>query len=132
MENVNLLETLRAFKAIFDNLPTQPLGDGDDYDKAIDQLYESYSAILHQLLATQHFAISTDIDGECVSIFSTEEERDSFVKIMRGIEDERGKTKRKLCKPRTFDEFLHYANDAENDLNNYSLDEDGAIEFKHN
>lgn len=131
MENSKLLATLRAFKALFDNLPRE-LPD-DEYITAVKQLYESYLTVLLSLLATQHFAICNDSECECVSIFSTEAERDAFVKSMTQIEDERrerGDMGEIICKPIAFEEFLEFAETTEFELSNYSLDENGAIEFE--
>ena len=131
MENSKLLATFRAFKALFDNLPRE-LSD-EEYRTAADNLYDSYLTILHSLLSTQHFAFYTVSEGEYVSIFSTEAERDAFVKSITQIEDERkerGDADEITCKPITFDEFLGFSETTEFDLRNYSLDEDGAIEFE--
>ncbi len=130
MDNQTLLEILRAFKALFDNLPRE-LPD-EEYTPATEQLHESYSAILHSVLSTQHFALCDDPDGECVSIFATEAERDSFIEAMCQIKEEckeRGDADEIICKPITFDEFLEFADAEAFKLDNYSLDEDGAIEF---
>lgn len=131
MENSKLLATLRAFKALFDNLPRE-LSD-EEYSTAAGNLYDSYLAILHSLLSTQHFALYTDSEGEYVSIFSTKTERESYINAILRIKDERkerGDADEITCKPITFDEFLSFSETTEFDLRNYSLDEDGAIEFE--
>lgn len=131
MENSKLLATLRAFKALFDNLPRE-LSD-EEYSTAAGNLYDSYLAILHSLLSTQHFAFYTDSEGEYVSIFSTKTERESYINAILRIKNERkerGDADEITCKPITFDEFLSFSETTEFDLRNYSLDEDGAIEFE--
>lgn len=130
MENTKLLAILRAFKALFDNLPSE-LPD-DEYAAAVDQIKQGYSEVLYPFLKTQHFAICVDSDGEYVSIFATEAERDAYIREMRKIEEERkerGDKTEITCETITFDDFLCFAEGMETDLNNYSLDVDGSIEF---
>ena len=130
MDNQTLLAILRGFKSIFDNLPKEPIDE--DYANAADQLYNSYLEILHSILKAQHFAHGTDPDGEYMGIFGTETERDSFVDTISRIAEERGGTADITCKPITFEEFLNLAEGEEYELDNYSLAEDGAIEFVPN
>lgn len=132
MNNQNLLAIFRAFKVVFENLPSEL--PSEKYTPAVNQLKQGYSEILYPLLKTQYFAFCVDSDGECVSIFATEAERDSYIKTMRQIGKEcreRGDVGEITCRPITFGEFLDFADAEELDLNNYSLDEDGAIEFVH-
>lgn len=135
MENQKLLVILRAFKALFNALPSE--APDAKYIAAYQQVHESYAEILHTLLATQHFAFCHDPDGECVSIFSTETQRDTFIKVMGKMYEELNAEldvdpNETVCKPMTFAEFIVYANGTEGDLENYSLEEDGAIEFERN
>ena len=130
MENTKLLAILRAFKALFDNLPKEL--PNKKYAPAVNQIRQGYSEVLYPILKTQHFALCVDSDGECVSIFATEAERDAYIRTMQKIEEERkerGDVSEIICKQITFGEFLDFADAKELDLNNYSLDEDGAIEF---
>ena len=144
MENSKLLATLRAFKALFENLPSE-LPD-EKYTHAYEQLDESFMTMLYSLLATQHFAMCIDSDGEHVSIFDTKTDRDSYVETMRQFERERRerdnittmpedyyerlKSGEIVCYPITPEDFLYFAETEEFNLDNYSLDEDGAIEFE--
>lgn len=133
MDNQTLLAILKAFKALFDNLPEEL--PNEKYAPAVNQIRQGYSEVLYPLLKTQHFALCVDSDGECVSIFASATERDSFIETMSQIKEEdkeRGNADEIICKPLTFGEFLDFADAEELDLNNYSLDEDGAIEFIHN
>lgn len=132
MNNQNLLAVLRAFKALFDNLPSEL--PSEKYAPAVNQFKQGYSEMIYPLLKTQCFALCVDSDGECVSIFATEAERDAYIRTMRQIEEdrrERGDVGEITCRPITFGGFLDFADAEELDLNNYSLDEDGAIEFVH-
>lgn len=135
MKNQKLLAILRAFKALFEALPSE--APDAKYIAAYQQLHEGYEEMLHTLLATQHFAFCHDPDGECVSIFSTETQRDAFIKAMDEMYEELNADfdvdpDETVCKPMTFAEFIVYAKGTECDLNNYTLEEDGAIEFELN
>ena len=135
MENQKLLAILRAFKALFKALPSE--APDEEYRAAEQQLRENYTVILHSLLATQHFAFCNDPDGECVSIFNTETQRDTFIKVMTEMYKELNADfdvdpNETVCKPMTFAEFIVYAKGTECDLKNYFFEEDGAIEFELN
>ena len=127
MTNQKLLAILRAFKALFDNLPKEHIDE--DYADAADQLYNSYLEILHPILKTQYFTHGIAPDGEYMGIFETTAERDSFVETINQMAEERGSTADMTCKPITFEEFLRLSDGEEYELDNYSLAEDGAIEF---
>lgn len=130
MENTKLLAALRAFKTLFDNLPKEPLNE--EYASAAEQLYLSYMKILYPMLETQYFAFGTDPKGDYTGIFDNEVDRDSFINEMHKINEERkerGNTSEMICKPITFEEFLDFAKYEVFELDNYSLAEDGAIEF---
>lgn len=130
MKNSNLLAILRAFNALFENLPSEL--PNEKYAPAVSRLKQGYSEVLYPLLGTQHFALCVDSDGECVSIFASDTERDSFIETLSQIkkeDKERGNVGEIICKPITFGEFLDFADGKELKLDNYSLDEDGAIEF---
>ena len=135
MENKKLLAILRAFKALFNALPSE--APDAKYISAYQQLHESYAEMLHTLLATQHFAFCHDPDDEGVSIFSTETQRDAFIKAMDEMYKELNAEfdvdpNETVCKPMTFAEFIVYAKGTECDLKNYFFEEDGAIEFEPN
>lgn len=135
MKNQKLLAILRAFKALFEALPSE--APDAEYRAAEQQLRENYAVMLHKLLATQHFAFCRDPDGECVSIFNAETQRDTFIKVMDEMYKELNAEldvdpNETVCKPMTFAEFIVYAKGTECDLNNYTLEEDGAIEFELN
>lgn len=135
MENQKLLAILRAFKALFNALPSE--APDAKYIAAYQQLHEDYAEMLHTLLATQHFAFCHDPDGECVSIFNAETGRDTFIKVMNKMYEEMTAEldvdpNETICKPMTFAEFIVYAKGTECDLENYSLEENGAIEFERN
>lgn len=135
MENKKLLAILRAFKELFEALPSE--APDAEYRAAEQQLHENYAVILRSLLVTQHFAFCHDPDGECVSIFSTETQRDTFIRVMDEMYKEMTAEldvdpNETICKPMTFAEFIVYAKGTECDLENYSLEEDGAIEFERN
>lgn len=130
MENSKLLATLRAFKALFDNLPREL--PGDEYAAAVEQLDDSFVKIIPSILGTQYFLYGTDPDGDYAGVFETEADRDSFIVEMNKVNEERkkrGDTGEMICKPITFKEFQDFADGEEFELDNYSLAEDGAIEF---
>lgn len=134
MKNEQLLAILKAFKALFDNLPQEL--PNEEYLPAVKRLEQSYSEILYPLLGTQYYAFNADPNGDSVSIFDTDIKRDAYVEEMCKVGNElqeRGDVVKPICEPITFEEFMErvrkYANSVVLDLNNYSLDEDGAIEL---
>lgn len=92
------------------------------------QFSDGYWGILYALLKTQYFALNTDSSGECVSIFSTRSERDAYIEEIYKSKEECEDCKI-TCFSIAFKKFINVADGEELDLNNYSLDEDGAIEF---
>lgn len=126
MKNSKLLAILRAFKILFENLPSNLPDKG--YDSAFAQFIDGYRGILYALLRTRYFALNTDSSGECVSIFSAESKRDAYIEEIYKSKEECEDCKI-TCVPIAFKKFINVADGEELDLNNYSLDENGAIEF---
>lgn len=70
MENGNIREVVLGFKRMVDNIPTVY----DNFEDALDKLFEGFYLTMEELLPLKYFALYEDMYGYEVAVFDSQED----------------------------------------------------------
>ena len=118
MANGNIREVVLGFKQMVKGIPSQY----DNFEDALDMLFESFYLTMRELLAFKYLAIYEVGYRHEVVIFETEEDRKKWIEE---ISESCGGTFRHLPYP----EFIERYSDELGNPNNYCCEVEGALIF---
>lgn len=119
MEKGNIIEIVSGFKNVIGNIPTFY----DNFDEALDNLFNVFRFTMNELLPMKHFAICEKGFYHDLNIFDSAENCDSWIRETNELCADDGIK----CKEIPFSKFIELAKDEWDNLNCYSCELDRVV-----